>query len=99
MIRHPLLRAAQAMAVAAAGALLAVRPSAAPPPTATRFSLSVLGERERPDGGWEGADLLRDATTAVDRFQLTLTPETDARALVEAQGPDGAWERLYLGTL
>lgn len=64
------------------------------------FSLAAVGERERAEGSWEGADLLRDATVAIDRFQLTLNADDEVRLLVEAQSsPDGSWERLYLGTL
>jgi hypothetical protein len=68
-------------------------------PAAVGFSLAAVGERERADGSWEGADLMGDATVAIDRFQLTLTPDDEVRLLVEAQSPDGSWERLYLGTL
>src|SRR5438874_2570994 len=96
MIRHPLLRAAQSVAASAAIALVAVRPA---PATNVRFSLAAMGERERPDGSWEGVDLLRGRAEPIDRFQLTLTPETDARAQVEAQAADGSWEPLYEGTL
>src|SRR5579862_5643116 len=100
MIRHPFLRAAQAVAASAAAAFVAARAAeVAHRPAAVQFSLAAVGERERADGSWEGADLLRDPAAAVDRFQLTLTPDTDARALIEAQAPDGSWERLYLGTL
>ena len=101
MIRHPLLRTAQAVAALAAGALVATRAAgkAGVRPEATSFSLAVLGERERSDGAWEGVDLLHAPAGAVDRFQLNLTPDTDVRALLEAQASDGTWERLYLGTL
>jgi hypothetical protein len=100
MIRHPFLRVAQAILASVAGALVAVQTSeAARRPSAVSFSLAAVGERERADGSWEGVDLLRQSQGAVERFQLTLTPDTDARALLEAQAPDGAWERLYLGTL
>jgi hypothetical protein len=68
-------------------------------PAAVDFSLAAIGERERADGSWEGADLLRDSTAKIDRFQLTLTPDDEVRLLVEAQSPAGSWERLYLGTL
>jgi hypothetical protein len=67
--------------------------------SAVAFSLAAIGERERSDGSWEGADLLRDSTPGIDRFQLTLTPDDEVRLLVESQSPDGSWERLYLGTL
>ena len=96
MIRHPLLRAAQSVAASAAIALVAVRPA---PAANVRFSLLAMGERERPDGSWEGVDLLRGWAEPIDRFQLTLTPDTDVRARVEAQAPDGSWEPLYQGTL
>jgi hypothetical protein len=96
MIRHPLLRAAQSVAASAAIALVAVRPS---PAANVRFSLAAMGERERLDGSWEGVDLLRGQAEPIDRFQLTLTPDTDVRARVEAQAADGSWEPLYQGTL
>lgn len=96
MIRHPLLRAVQAAAASAASALALVH---AAPAAAVGFTLAAVGERERPDGSWEGVDLLRDPSRAVDRFQLTLASDTDARALVEAQSPGGGWDRLYAGTL
>ena len=96
MIRHPLLRAVQSVAASAAVALVAVRPA---PAADVRFTLLAMGERERPDGSWEGVDLLRGQAEPIDRFQLTLTPETDARARVEAQAADGSWEQLYQGTL
>ncbi|MFL5436979.1 MAG: hypothetical protein ACJ784_20890 [Myxococcales bacterium] len=96
MIRHPLLRAAQSVAASAAIALVAVRPA---PAANVRFSLAAMGERERPDGSWEGVDLLRGWAEPIDRFQLTLTPDTDLRARVEAQAADGSWEPLYQGTL
>ena len=98
MIRHPLLRTAQAVAALAACALVAARATAIKP-EAVSFTLAVLGERERSDGAWDGVDLLRTPAGSVDRFQLNLTPDTDARALLEAQASDGTWERLYLGTL
>jgi hypothetical protein len=96
MIRHPLLRAAQSVAASAAIALVAVRPA---PAANVGFSLLAMGERERLDGSWEGVDLLRGRAEPVDRFQLTLTPDTDVRARIEAQATDGTWERLYQGTL
>jgi len=96
MIRHPLLRAAQSVAASAAVALVAVRPA---PAANVRFSLAAMGERERPDGSWEGVDLLRGWAEPIDRFQLTLTPDTDVRARVEAQAAGGSWEPLYQGTL
>jgi hypothetical protein len=96
MIRHPLLRAAQSVAASAAIALVAVRPA---PAANVRFSLAAMGERERLDGSWEGVDLLRGWAEPIDRFQLTLTPDTDVRARVEAQATDGTWEPLYQGTL
>jgi hypothetical protein len=96
MIRHPLLRAAQSVAASAAIALVAVRPF---PAANVRFSLAAMGERERVDGSWEGVDLLRGQAEPIDRFQLTLTPDTDVRARVEAQAVDGSWEPLYQGTL
>ena len=96
MIRHPLLRAAQSVAASAAIALVAVRPS---PAANVRFSLAAMGERERLDGSWEGVDLLRGGAEPIDRFQLTLTPDTDMRARIEAQAADGSWEPLYQGTL
>jgi hypothetical protein len=68
-------------------------------PAEVRFSVAAVGERERGDGSWEGTDLLRGPAAAIERFQLTLTPDTDVRALLEAQSADGSWERLYLGTL
>jgi hypothetical protein len=80
------------------GALVTAR-SMARPPVAVGFAVSAVGERERADGSWDGIDLLRGGAAAVERFQLTLTPDTDVRALLEAQSPDGSWERLYLGTL
>jgi hypothetical protein len=67
--------------------------------TQVGFALAATGERERPDGSWEGADVLRDATPAIDRFQLTLTPDQEVQLLLEAQSPEGRWERLYLGML
>jgi hypothetical protein len=96
MIRHPVLRAAQSVAASAAIALVAVRPA---PDSRVGFSLAAMGERERLDGSWEGVDLLRGWAQPIDRFQLTLTPDTDVRARVEAQGGDGSWDRLYDGTL
>jgi hypothetical protein len=96
MIRHPLLRAAQSVAASAAIALVAVRPA---PASSVQFQLAAMGERERLDGSWEGVDLLHGWSEPIDRFQLTLTPATDARALVESRGADGSWERLYEGTL
>jgi hypothetical protein len=97
VIRHPLLRAAQAAAASAALALVVARATASP--GAVSFSLAAVGERERSDGAWDGVDLLHAPKSMVDRFQLNLTPETDARALLEAQAPDGSWDRLYQGTL
>jgi hypothetical protein len=95
-IRHPLLRAARSVAASAAVALVAVRPA---PDSRVGFSLAAMGERERLDGSWEGVDLLRGWAQPIDRFQLTLTPDTDVSARVEAQAADGSWERLYQGTL
>jgi len=95
-IRHPVLRAAQSVAASAAIALVAVRPA---PDSRVGFSLAAMGERERLDGSWEGVDLLRGWAQPIDRFQLTLTPDTDVSARVEAQAADGAWERLYQGIL
>jgi hypothetical protein len=96
MIQHPFLRAAQSVAASAAIALVAVRPA---PAADVRFSVAAMGERERLDGSWEGVDLLRGGAEAIDRFQLTLTPDTDVRARIEAQAADGSWEPLYQGTL
>jgi len=96
MIRHPLLRAAQSVAASAAIALVAVRPS---PAANVSFTLAAMGERERVDGSWEGVDLLRGWAQPIDRFQLTLTPDTDVRARVDAEAADGSWDALYQGTL
>jgi hypothetical protein len=93
LIRHPLLRAGQAALSAAAIAVASSQPKAG-------FVLAVLGEREQPDGSWEGADLLRNRSTRVDRFQLDLVPDTAVQVRLERQLDEGGpWLGVYEGPL
>lgn len=64
-----------------------------PPADAVAFTLSVVGERELPDGSWEGVDLLTQREE-IDRFQIVLTPSANVRAHLEAITDDGP-ERIH----
>ncbi len=64
-------------------------------PGRVEFSLSLLGERELPDGSWAGADLLAHPSLHAQRFQLTLRPERDLRLVLEARAPDGTAQRIF----
>ncbi len=96
MKRHPFVRTFQ-LACSVAMLLVGLRgppPAEARAPEAMEFGLTVLGERERADGSWEGFDLLSERSSKVDRVQLTIRPARDARILVDALGPDGE-QRLF----
>jgi hypothetical protein len=92
MIRHPFLRAFQILCAALAAALGLA--ASAPPDDTLKFSVTLLGERERPDGSWEGVDLMRAPQERVDRVQITVTVAQRAQAYLEAVTPAGA-ERVF----
>jgi len=95
VIRHPYwlaLEALSAIAIAALGHF--ATPRAPPEEPALHFGLSVLGEREQPDGSWQGADVLANPSSGVNRFQLSVRPEEAAQLTIDAVGEDGI-ERLF----
>jgi hypothetical protein len=59
------------------------------------LKVSLLGERERPDGSWEGSDLLAAHGAHPSRFQLTVQPERDVRVALFARLPDGTRQQLF----
>ena len=64
-------------------------------PGRVELSLALLGERELPDGSWQGADLLARPEAPAQRFQLTLRPDRDLRVVLEARAPDGTVARIF----
>jgi len=91
LLRHPLLLLAEAVASALVGGMLRegfLRADArgrAP----MEMTVSVLGETERPDGSWEGADLLARSDATAQRFQISLRVERRARVSLDAvEGKD-----------
>jgi len=74
-------------------ALLFFAPARAP--GKVDLTLAVLGERELPDGSWEGVDLLAQPGARAQRFQLTVRPERDLRLVLEARAPDGTLQRIF----
>ncbi len=86
MRRHPLLRLLQLLCAATSvllAALAGARPRAAPRPFHT-FTMSLVGEREREDGSWEGVDLLTSPQASIERAQLQLRVQTPSRLYVDA---------------
>lgn len=81
------------VAAAAGLAVLWLSPPTAPGRVA--LAVTLLGERELPDGSWSGVDLLAQPYLPAERFQLTLRPERDLRLVVEAHAPDGTVQRLF----
>ncbi|MBI5544092.1 MAG: hypothetical protein HY901_09405 [Deltaproteobacteria bacterium] len=88
-MRHPALRLFQAVcAIGLTAATALARP--APPPLDKPVWISVLGELERPDGSWQGTDLLDiGGETRIDRFQVTVRPESPVRLRLEAVTAEG----------
>ncbi|MHB8876426.1 MAG: hypothetical protein ACYC8T_22255 [Myxococcaceae bacterium] len=96
MIRHPVLvvfQLACAFAIAAVGHFTqaAGRERSEAPLT---FALSVLGETETPEGGWEGADLLVDPGQRAERFQFTVRADRRARVTLDVV-EDGQVRRIF----
>lgn len=90
-LRHPLLLLVEAVASAAIGWMLRegfLRADArgrAP----MEITVTVLGETERPDGSWEGKDLLANTEATAQRFQISLRVEKRARVSLDAvEGKD-----------
>lgn len=90
-LRHPWLLLLEAVASAAIGGLLRegyLRADArgrAP----MEMTVTVLGETERLDGSWEGADLLARPDATAQRFQISLRVERRARVSLDAvEGED-----------
>ena len=87
-MRRPALRIVQALCATAITSLAAfARP--APPPAAQPVWLSIFGERELPDGSWSGADLLAADGSQIDRFQVTIRPESATYVRIEAVTSEG----------
>ena len=91
LLRHPLLLLVEAVASALVGGMLRegfLRADArgrAP----MEMTVTVLGETERLDGSWEGADLLARSDATAQRFQLSLRVERRARVSLDAvEGKD-----------
>jgi|CXWL01.1.fsa_nt_gi hypothetical protein len=59
-------------------------------PQHAAISLSLLGQRELPDGSWEGVDLLQDASQRVQRAQLSLRLLHPAEVTLEAVDEKGS---------
>jgi len=91
LLRHPLLLLVEAVASALVGGMLRegfLRADArghAP----MEMTVTVLGETERLDGSWEGADLLARSDATAQRFQISLRVERRARVSLDAvEGKD-----------
>src|SRR5687768_1083355 len=95
MIRHPVLLALE---VAAAVAVWGIARSSAAvsddgqAPLA--FSVALLGENERPDGSWQGVDLLEEPGFPAQRFQLSVRVQQRARLSLDVVEGDEVG-RLY----
>lgn len=89
--RHPLLLLVEAVASTLIGGMLRegfLRADArgrAP----MEMTVTVLGETERLDGSWEGADLLARGDASAQRFQISLRVERRSRVSLDAvEGKD-----------
>ncbi|HVE85669.1 MAG TPA: hypothetical protein VND93_22600 [Myxococcales bacterium] len=86
LLRHPLLLLLEAVVSAAVGGMLregflrAEARGKAP----MEMTVSVLGETERLDGSWEGADLLARGDATAQRFQISVRVEQRARVSLDA---------------
>lgn len=83
-------RCVQLVSVMIAGVVSIWAPAKTAPVTpGTAVALSFLGQRERPDGSWEGVDLLRDNSARIQRAQLSLRLEHAAEVTLEAVDETG----------
>ncbi len=97
--RHRLLRVFQLCCAIAAALLAFFGPAPSRAVASQRyqsFTLSVVGERERGDGSWEGVDLLSSPDQSVERAQLQLRVLRPSRVYVDVL-EEGGPRRLYPG--
>ncbi|HEY8210666.1 MAG TPA: hypothetical protein VIG99_24450 [Myxococcaceae bacterium] len=90
-LRHPVLLLVEAVVSAAIGGMLregflrAEARGRAP----MEITVTVMGETERLDGSWEGADLLANPDATAQRVQISLRVEKRARVSLDAvEGKD-----------
>jgi hypothetical protein len=78
-----------------AGLMVAAARAPLREPGKVDLKVSVLGERERPDGSWEGSDLFARPDARPSRFQLTVHSERDVTLSIDAKLPDGTREQIF----
>jgi hypothetical protein len=91
LLRHPLLLLAEAVASALVGGMLreGLLRADARGRAPMEMTVTVLGETERLDGSWEGADLLARSDATAQRFQISLRVERRARVSLDVvEGKD-----------
>src|SRR4051794_5052349 len=99
MLRHPLLRLFQLCCAVITVLLTLFGHAKARAVTVSAsafqsFTLSVVGEREREDGSWEGLDLLQSPDAQVERAQLQLRVLQPSRLYVDVVD-EGGPRRVY----
>ena len=78
-----------------AGLMVAAARAPLREPGKVDLKLSLLGERERPDGSWEGSDLLAHPDARPSRFALTVHSERDVTLAINAKLPDGTQQQIF----